>query len=432
MDNKEFADSLMKSIKKYGEVDEEGNLFIKDFKGKTKIGSFKEKEISPQETKVLVGKTYEEIIKILKEYTDLREEYYSIIAVWIIGTYLHDGFSSYPYLFLNAMRGSGKSRLLSLIASMSLKGRVLGSPTESVMFRMPKGETVCLDEFEGIMRKGNEGLREILNASYKKGMTVMRNKKKKSMDGEEYVTEEFEPYKPICMANIWGMEEVLGDRCITLTLEKSNNQIITKIIEDFSENTQISAIKSRLEAIQCSLCGVVSQKNYVSTWNKYITHKYTHTYIEETTLNTQEEINLELFNKIDALNINGRNLELFLPLMIISDLIGDKSLKVVLNVAKQLNSEKRHEEQTESYDVALFEFISQMKVEMGYLSVSNVSNKFRVFLGVDADEKWINAKWVGRAIKRLNLVIDRRRMAGGMQVRLDVNKAKDKCKIFGK
>ena len=41
-------------------------------------------------------------------------------------------------------------------------------------------------------------------------------KKKKTIEGEQQVVEEFEPYRPIIMANIWGMDEVLGERCIQL------------------------------------------------------------------------------------------------------------------------------------------------------------------------------------------------------------------------
>jgi len=56
-----------------------------------------------------------------------------------------------------------------------------------------------------------------------------------------YIQEEFEPYKPLCLANIWGIEEVLGDRCVTIILEKSSRQDIMKILEDFDSNPRINA-----------------------------------------------------------------------------------------------------------------------------------------------------------------------------------------------
>ncbi|KKK91466.1 hypothetical protein LCGC14_2712680 [marine sediment metagenome] len=62
------------------------------------------------------------IIKILKNYLDLREDYYPIVAIWIIGTYLHKQFQSFPYLFFNAMKGSGKTRTLGLISWLQKNG----------------------------------------------------------------------------------------------------------------------------------------------------------------------------------------------------------------------------------------------------------------------------------------------------------------------
>jgi len=48
----------------------------------------------------------------------------------------------------------------------------------------------------------------------------------------------------------------------------------------------------------------------------------------------------------------------------------------------------------------------------------------------EEEDKWLNDKWLGRSLKRLNLVIDRRRMASGMFVTLDYNKAKKQVEIF--
>ena len=126
----------------------------------------------------MIKDSYYLVIDILKKYCDLPEKYYKLIALWIIGTYFHDEFPTYPYLFLNAMKGSGKSRLLKLITYLSKDGCMLNSITEAVLFRT-KG-TLGIDEFEGITRKGSEALKELLNSAYKKGILVKRMKKKKS------------------------------------------------------------------------------------------------------------------------------------------------------------------------------------------------------------------------------------------------------------
>jgi len=278
----------------------------------------------------------------------------------------------------------------------------------------------------------------MLNACYKRGMKVRRMKKKKSPEGEEQVVEEFEPYKPICMANIWGMEEVLGDRCITLILEKSSKQDIMRIIEDFDTNLLINQIKEGLKVNLVKLCSYFSVEGYIKNWNLYIKDKYNtlNTYTKLTTLNTEitpKEEYLELFNKIDSTGINGRNLELFFPLFIIADLIGESALNKILSVAEKLNKEKKLEEMTESKDVALIDWVSnQDQLNQEYQNVKELTTRFRIFVG-DNDEKeesWLNSKWFGRAITRLGLILEKRRMGNGIQVILDINKAKEKIKCF--
>ena len=64
---------------------------------------------------------------------------------------------------------------------------------------------LAIDEFEGVSRKGGENLRELLNSAYKRGAKVKRMKQQKTESGTEMVVEEFDVYRPIVLANIWGM-----------------------------------------------------------------------------------------------------------------------------------------------------------------------------------------------------------------------------------
>ncbi len=377
---------------------------------------------------------YDLINELLKEFLDMREDYPPLLAIWVIGTYIHKEFESYPYLFINAMRGSGKSRLLKLIAAISHNGEVLASLKEAVLFRTAKDRTFCIDEFEGLNRKEKGDLRELLNAAYKKGVSVQRMKKMKSPEGEEQVVEEFNVYCPIALANIWGMEEVLGDRCISLVLEKSAKDVITKLIENFESHPLVQKIYTNF---QCSLCSVVTVGEHIKEWNNYIKGKYIttlttyNTYTTLTTLTTQEDINrYSFFNKIDETGIQGRNLELFFPLFIIAKEIGDEVLEQILTISKTIIHERKMEEVTESRDVLVFEFVGNSKYE-NYESIRVLTNHFKEFLqDDDEDHKWLNSKWFGRALKRLVLVKDKKRVARGVEVILNVQKAQNKIKMF--
>ncbi len=387
----------------------------------------KENILSEEETKEELAKIYDELVIVLKKFCDLKEEFYPIVANWIIGTYMHDEFETFPYLFFNAMKGSGKTRILRLVAVLSKNGELLGSMSESVLFRTAKGSTMCIDEFEQVNNQDKQSLRELLNSAYKKGQKIKRMKKLK----EGYAVEEFEVYTSICLANIWGMEEVLGDRCIKIILEKSNKPEITKLIENFQNDEQITTLKKRLLCIECSLVQFVYQKNIEKGWNNYVLDRYSSnntTHTTYTTQTTHTTPNYIFFEKIDKIGIDGRHFELTFPLLVIARFLD--SFDDFLVIIKKMVQDKKIEDFVESKDVQLFDFVSRQD-SMNFIATTKLTNMFREFIGVgDKEELYVNSKWLGRALKRLSLVREKVRKTGGVEVILDVANAKDKMEMF--
>jgi hypothetical protein len=372
-------------------------------------------------------KIFEKIKDVLKFYIDAKEENYDIIALWIMGTYQHKDFLTYPYLFFNAMKGSGKTRLLKIIKELAREGDMLASLSDAVLFRTTG--TLCIDEFENIRHKDKNSLRELLNTAYKKGGKVKRMRKKKTIEGEEQVVEEFSTFRPICMANISGMEEVLGDRCISLILEKSTRKEITRAVENFDTNPFFKSLKQKLVGVVW--CSVVTLGELYNAWNEYIKYIYTYITLDTiSTLTTQDFVEyLPFFTKIEKTGVDGRNLELFFPLIILAQEIGveDRILEIMEKICKERNVD----DITESKDVRLFDYISTQSDKEWY-KVKELTSMFRNYLGEGDSEEdpWINPKWVGRALKRLNLIVQKRRVREGMEVILDILKAKDKLQMF--
>jgi len=397
-----------------------------------------EEEEKLNKTKIAFGICYDEIIKFIKYYMDLPEEYTKIIAVWVLGTYLHEAFEVYPYLFINAMRGSGKTRLLKIISHLSCRanGEVHTGLTESVFFRTPAHHTLVIDEFEGVAGKNKADLREYLNASYKRGGVVQRMKKIKDKEGENYKIDTFQPFKPIAMANIWGMDEVLGDRCITLILQKSNNPSKTKKAENFHNNPSILNIKRTLEQNDVgSVCRMV--KIPYKEWNTYIDNRYTihPTYILQPTLPTLLTLEQEeMFLRIDKTEIEGRNLELLFPLLITARLLNFETFEEILDIGNSLLEKKKEDELIESKDVSLISFIAQLpsSYNFDYKLQIELKREFTQFIGEVDDnfDKWLTSEWFGRALKRLDLVLDKRRKTRGNEITLNIAKAKEKLKMF--
>lgn len=293
---------------------------------------------------------------------------------------------------------------------------MLNSLTEAVLFRT-KG-TLCIDEFEGITRNGNENLKELLNSAYKKGTKVKRLRKRKNHDGEEQVVEEFDVYRPIAIANIWGMESVLGDRCIPLILEKSSKSDVTCLIEMFELDYNITQI---LKIIQESDVSEVTLPLGIYTqWNNYIISKH-HTSL------TNNITKHHLMDKIWDSKIDGRHLELALPLLVIAGYLDEEYLDNTLKILKDIIKIKKEDEFVDNTDVSLIDFISQYTSDDFVLSKTLV-NEFRVFLQIN--DAWLNDKWFGRALKRLNMIIEKKHTNHGNYVRLDIKKAQEKIKIF--
>lgn len=382
--------------------------------------NFLEKDISGK-----LKEAYRNITDLLKKYCDLNPDYYPIIACWIIGTYSHDDFESYPYLYLNAMRGSGKSRTLKLITDLSKDGELQMSMSEAVLFRT-KG-TLGIDEFESIGRKGNENLRELLNASYKKGTKVKRMKQKKTEQGTlEHVPEEFNVYRPIVMANIWGMEEVLGDRCIPLTLERSNNPKIIKLAEIWKqEKVYKETIKILKRVVVCSV-DVVG--NLYLDWNNFITSNNTTT--TYTTYTTTTHNYTKLFKRLNLMDLDGRSLELCLPLLVVSWDIGVDVFEELSDIFEKYLKERKEEQFIESRDINFIDYVSQ-ETEVDFIFVKEVTERFKQFLNYnEREDDWLNTKWVGQALARLKLRKVHKRHHGGVKVILDIEKAQNKIKMF--
>lgn len=396
----------------------------------------KKPEYTEDEARLIIGNLFEEIKLILKRYVKLREEYYDVIAVWIIGTYAMDSFSTYPYLFMNAQKGSGKTRLLKLLEVLVNKGVLLASMREAVLFRLAdKGYALLIDELEGLDRKENAPLRELLNACYKRGTKVFRMKKV----GDTWDFEAFTPFTPIAIANIGGVDNVLGDRVITLILEKSSNPKFALLQEDYAKLAIIEKLK---RCGLCRLCSLCMKKYNIKSFNAYIDERNVDKSIyTNTTLNTLYTYNtpythkntlsadvLSVYNRIVESKIGGRHLELMLPLLFIALILNEEVFEKVLEFGKNLSKEKKEEDITESLDVSLIDFVSKMKNDINYdrfRFVYKITDEFRYFMGIrdKQEQPDINPLWVGRALKRLGLIVDRRRVSAGMEVRLDIPKA---------
>ena len=83
----------------------------------------------------------------------------------------------------------------------------------------------------------------------------------------------------------------------------------------------------------------------------------------------------------------------------------------------------------ESRDVQLYDFVSQLIESNDFVKVTELNKEFRIFIGSAEKDKWPSTWWVGRSLKRLKLIREKKR-SNGMIVILNVSKAKEKIQMF--
>jgi len=419
------------SLKEFNEVikvigeDRAKHIFEKRFVEETDK-QIADSMMTEEEELLTLKLIYKRIIIVLKRYCDLKDEYYSLIALWIMGTYCHKEFPTFPYLFFNAMKGSGKSRLLKLIIHLSNNGRLINNMSEAVLFRTASMRTFGIDEFEHVGNKEKQALRELLNSAYKKGTVVERAVKIKTKEEEDYRIDTYDLYCPIVMANIWGMDEVLSDRCISITIDKSSKREITRLLELYDTDQDILYIKSVVSVV------TLRPAEHICHWNAFVTDNYTN-YTNNTKDTNYTNYTTTLFTKIAQTSLDSRNLELFFPLFVLADSIGE--LDTMIKLAEDITKTKKDDDTYENRDVMLLEFIanSELTFQESFVSEKDILSKYRMWVGYDEHNKefeWLNGKWMGRALKRLNLILEKDRHHNGMIVKLNFKKAQEKARMF--
>lgn len=368
--------------------------------------------------------TFNLCVEILKKYCYLDEKYYNLIALWILGTYYHNNFISFPYLYFNATKGSGKTRIENLISVLSRKGMLLTDMTESNLFRNAGNTTFCIDECENISSKEKSNLRLLLNSAYKKGVYVIRQKKNPRTN--EMETEKFHMFSPVTMANIWGMDNTLSDRCITIILTKCSDKQITKRMEIFDIDTKIKRFIDDIGVVGVYNGWKINIERVYHIYDDYLNTTLLHS-SPATLIDTKTQEKDTLFCKIlFEFDFSGRNLELFFPLLYLAYKI-DPTLNLFNQIcldSLEIIGKKEEEDFFENNDYMFLDYLNSFedKEEERFISFKEILKGFQEYLFSEEERKkeyWLNSRWIGNAIKRLNIAKRKRRVRQGREVILD-------------
>ena len=327
--------------------------------------------------------TYEKIVKQLELYLDCGNfVWLKVLAVWIIGTYFHRLFPTYPYLHLNGNMGSGKTKCLTIIAALSFNGELSINNTPAYMIRVihNNSATCCIDEVEKLNHAKDEDSKTVLamlNAGYKRGS--FSGKAEQIGQGKNWTTRRFEAYSPKVLAGIQNLNSTLNSRCLPIVMVKSNNRAIvnSEVNEQDLVWTEI-----RNELHRAAL-----------TFYKGITSHYTCLIDDE---------------------LLGRPWELWKPIFAIAQTIGQELYLEIRNFALEIERQKKEvENDTLTAPVlleALKDLLSQNKVDEGWYPTAEIYKHLESYdeetFGwlKDDKNKSKRGKWLGSELRRAGIV----------------------------
>lgn len=177
--------------------------------------------------------TFRKIKRLFDRHIEFLEPRTStLMAVWVVGSYFHRIFTTYPYIHLRGEMESGKTKTLKLTAALSFNGELTVNSTPAYVTRSVHSNhsTCCVDEAERLSRRDEDAqtVISLFNAGYCKGTYVGKAESRGVEQRWEPVR--FEAYSPKMFASIKSLAPVLHSRCIPITMVRSADEHITNSI----------------------------------------------------------------------------------------------------------------------------------------------------------------------------------------------------------
>lgn len=223
------------------------------------------------------------------------------LTLWTMLTYVYPAWPAVPYLSIGGPLGSGKSRVFDVLSKVVLRPLPSSNMTAACLFRTlhTQGGVLLLDEAERLRDRTPEAgeIRSILLGGYK------RNSKANRLErvGDSFQMISFDVYGPKAVAAIGSLPTALTSRCIKIMMFRAgkNSPIPQRRID---ENKQI----------WCDLCDDL----YAMALS------YGRAFVEMSSWQPKCE------------GINGRDLEVWQPVMAIAKLVEEAGVKGLFNKIK--------------------------------------------------------------------------------------------------
>jgi hypothetical protein len=159
----------------------------------------------------------DDLAAALGSYVVMSDHQRAAVALWVMHAYLLDRLMISPRLAIrSAVKGSGKTTLIDVLARLVPRALLAASVTPSAIFRVIAAHrpTLLIDEADTLFHDGDETLRGVLNAGHRKGGAVLRSV------GDDFEPRSFPCYAAIAIALIGQLPGTLADRSIDIVLAR--------------------------------------------------------------------------------------------------------------------------------------------------------------------------------------------------------------------
>ncbi|MFI6661946.1 DUF3631 domain-containing protein [Streptomyces sp. NPDC050523] len=153
-----------------------------------------------------------------------REAAYVAVTLWDAHAHLIDAFDGTARLaFLSPEPGSGKSRALEIVETLTPRAATTVNASANALFRLVEADggtpTLLFDEIDtvfGPKAGGNEEVRGFLNSGYRRGAKSLRC----VGDGSNQNTEWFSSFCAVAMAGLGSLPDTILTRSVIIRMRK--------------------------------------------------------------------------------------------------------------------------------------------------------------------------------------------------------------------
>lgn len=367
---------------------------------------------------VSIPGVYWKVYNYIKRFICFPDDsYLSFITLWVMGTYLFMIFRYYPYVWLNAEKGSGKTLLMEILSSIAFNGELITNPTESVIFRDISNNLIAMfiDEVEQLRKRDKDtygSLISLLNAGFNKAGVVKRTE---STGQGGFVVKSYSAYSPKMFAGINEIDDVLQDRTVRIPLLRKKDD---ETVQRYKERAEIVDLQRSIRD-ELYMFALIYAKDIAEVYH------------------AQGDV-------IQGMShLNNRELDIWEPVFLLANVIDSQTNSTKLTdtmeaLSKKSVDEKQSDSVSQNETYKLLNVVKVMLDEVktlqedGNIKVFDSQEVFEYFQKSD-DYDWIQKKnALTSRLKRIKIKSDQKRIDGDKKrvYIMDVTEFKDLCERF--